>query len=224
MPSSGAARSRTVPTTDDRPIVELGPSAARQWLDAPEHLAMVLSRYRAASALIGSARTVLELGCGEGIGAGIVASGRASYVGVDRDDAAIDAALRSATGRDSPRVFVVGDALEAGPIATVYDAVVALDVIEHMTTADGRLLVERAASLLTPHGVLVVGTPSARFDHLASAQSRREHLRTYTWSELEILIGARFHVVQSFGMQDTALHLGHPDARHYLMVTGICPR
>jgi hypothetical protein len=33
-----------------------------------------------------------------------------------------------------------------------------------------------------------------------------------------------FRVVQSFGMADTALHLGHPDARHYLLMCGLVPR
>ena len=53
----------------------LGPQASDQFLNAPEHLAMVLARYRAAAALIGGAESVLEVGCGEGIGAGILTFG-----------------------------------------------------------------------------------------------------------------------------------------------------
>jgi SAM-dependent methyltransferase len=83
-------------------LVTLGPSASEQWLCAPEHLAMVLARYRSASALIGTARSVLEVGCGEGIGARILAHERA-YLGVDPDIRALDEAARllghpSATG------------------------------------------------------------------------------------------------------------------------------
>jgi hypothetical protein len=74
---------------------------------------------------------------------------------------------------------------------------------------------------LNPSGICVVGTPSAVFDHLASPQSLAAHINTYTHDQLSALMSERFRVVQSFGMQDTALHIGHPDARHYLLMCGI---
>ena len=204
--------------------VVLGPSASAQWRDAPEHLAMVLARYRAASALIGSSRSVAEFGCGEGIGARILASGRERYTGFDRDADALDYARWAVT---APTVaFHETDVLELGTDAVrdVYDAIVALDVIEHLSESDGRRLVAIARGLLRSNGVLVIGTPSRRFDHLASAQSRAAHVRTYLPAELDALLFDHFRLVQSFGMQDTGLHLGHPDARHYLLGVGVIPR
>jgi 2-polyprenyl-3-methyl-5-hydroxy-6-metoxy-1,4-benzoquinol methylase len=186
---------------------------------------MVLARYRAASALIGSAPDVAEFGCGEGIGATILADhGRRDYVGFDLDHVAIASAQQTVT--DTACRFYATDVLELGTdsVRDIYSAVVALDVIEHLDPIGGSLLLSTAAMLLKPHGVLVVGTPSKRFDHLASEQSTAHHVTTYTPAELEAMLGGMFKLVQSFGMQDTALHTGHPDARHYLLIAGIMPR
>jgi 2-polyprenyl-3-methyl-5-hydroxy-6-metoxy-1,4-benzoquinol methylase len=212
-------------TSQLAPCVTLGPSASQQWRDAPDHLAMVLARYRAASALVGSATSVAEFGCGEGIGATILADhGRRAYSGFDLDHEAIAAAKQTVT--QTACRFYVTDVLElrTDSVRDVYHAIVALDVIEHLDLTEGSLLLATAATLLKPHGVLVIGTPSGRFAHLASPQSTAAHVVNYTPDALDAMMSGMFHVVQSFGMQDTSIHTGHPDARHYLLVAGIMPR
>ena len=201
--------------------VRLGRQASRQWLDAPEHLAMVLARYRAAAALIGDAETVIEFGCGEGIGAGILGRGR-YYLGLDTDAGAVRTA-RAATNVHGD--FLVGSIFGDG--LWNFLAAVALDVIEHVPPARGDEFVRAmaaAVSLDTEHGVCVVGTPNAAFEHLALPQSKAGHINLYTHERLHALMREHFRVVQSFGMQDTSLHLGHPEARHYLLMCGIGPR
>ena len=201
--------------------VTLGPQASQQWTDAPDHLAFVLSRYRAAASLIGDAQSVLEMGCGEGIGARILAKGR-SYKGVDLDEDAIAVATNGqVVGGLS---FLVGDILKTGFPMRRYGAVVSLDVIEHVPADREGDFMAFATGHLDPHGVCVIGTPNAAFDHLASPQSRAGHCNTYTHERLYMLMARHFRVVQSFGMQDTSIHLGHPEARHYMLMAGIGPR
>lgn len=203
--------------------VTLGPQASDQYLHAPEHLGMVIARYRAAAALIGDAETVIELGSGEGLGAGILAKGRRRYCGVDNDADAVRVA-RETVG-SAAISFADLDILDPGWLpGTRYDAVVSLDTIEHLPAAREDAFMANAVTVLPTHGLLVIGTPNAAFDHLASPQSTAGHINTYTHERLHALMGRSFHVVQSFGMQDTALHLGHPDARHYLLMCGIGPR
>lgn len=208
--------------------ITLGPTASQQWLEAPDHLAMVLARYRAAAALIGDAESVLEVGCGEGIGARILAQGR-RYAGIDTDADAIGHAWR--TVARCPMVFEKLDVFHVemmhdDPLGRMADAVVSLDVIEHIPTnrEDDFMAVVVGMLRMSPHGVCVIGTPNAAFDHLASPQSKAGHVNLYTHERLDALMSRYFHVVQSFGMQDTSLHLGHPDARHYLLMAGIGPR
>jgi methylase of polypeptide subunit release factors len=52
----------------------------------------VLSRYKFAAKMACRGRSVLELGCGEGIGAPILAELATCYVGVDMDAPAIETA------------------------------------------------------------------------------------------------------------------------------------
>lgn len=207
----------------------LGPQASQQWLHAPEHLAMVLARYRVAAALIGDALNVLEIGCGEGIGAGILAKGRELYVGSDSDVEAIadaNALLAARSRTDRLRMsFVVADALHVDPgESDAFDAIVSLDVIEHVPSEREDDFMRVAVDLLTSEGVLIIGTPNAAFDHLASPQSKAGHINNYSAQRLHDLMAKYFHVVQDFGMNDVALHLGHPEARHYLMMGGVGPR
>lgn len=205
--------------------VQLGPQASQQWLGAPEHLAFVLARYRVAAAVIGGARTVLEAGSGEGIGARILAKGRERYCGVDNDAEAIGIARRTVGTPDGiafaelsltePRTFLRG---------TTYDAVVSLDVIEHIDRADEAAFFENVTGALADHGVLVVGTPSLHMEHLASPQSRIGHVNLFSPERLRDALAVRFHVVQMIYMQDTSIHLGHPRAAHYLIAVGVGPR
>lgn len=234
MPSVARGRSGAVavsdPWADAKAVigstrVSLGPQASQQWLEAPEHLAMVLARYRAAAALIGDAESVLEIGCGEGIGAGILAKGRRWYIGVDADTEAIEVA--QTVCNTSTRHAVVSDILASPsrqPYQKSYGAVVSLDVIEHIPANCEEDFMQAVMAPLGPNSVCVIGTPSASFEHLASPQSKAGHINLYTHDRLRDLMRRYFHTVQMFGMQDTALHFGHPDARHYHLAVGIGPR
>lgn len=188
---------------------------------------MVLARYRAAAALIGDAQAVAELGCGEGIGAGILAKGRHLYVGYDNDLDAMRSAgdmyANEAIRFDYANILWL-DKDTADPLGGWAGAAVLLDVIEHIPANMESRLMDGIIFKLTPDGVCVVGTPNAAFDHLASPQSKAGHVNLYTHARLHALMSRYFKVVVMAGMQDTSVHFGHPDARHYILAAGYCPR
>ena len=203
--------------------VTLGPQASQQYLEAPEHLAMVLARYGAAAGLIGAAQDVMEAGAGEGIGARILAKGRTRYVGIDNDAEAIRVA-RATVGSDTI-AFAELDLTNVDYLpGTNYDAVVSLDTIEHIPAEREAEFMERLTDPLREHGVCVIGTPSKNAEHLASPQSRAGHVNLYTPDRLRALMGRYFRVVQMAFMQDTAVHFGHPEMAHYLLCVGIGPK
>lgn len=202
----------------------LGPSASQQWMEKPEHLLMVMARYRAAAALIGSARTVVELGCGEAIGAGLLAKGRQRYCGVDNDADAIRVARAMYAGHDVISFSELSAVDDVWLPGTAYDAVVSLDTLEHIPAERERDFMANAVAVLGEHGVMVIGTPNARFLDLASPQSQAGHVNNFDHDRLYALMGRYFHVVIMAGMQDTAMHFGHRDARHYHLVVGFAPK
>lgn len=199
-----------------------GQQFSAQYLSKPEHLAMVLARYRTAAHLIGKAETVLEVGCGEGIGAGILASGRRSYLGIDPDGDAISTASGIYTDWMNVGFTQVDATLPM--VLGAREAVVSLDVIEHIDPdAESSFMKNIALHLFPRRGVCVIGTPNASAAHLASPESRAGHINLYSHARLESLMQDYFSTVLSFGMQDTGLHLGHPEMRHYLLFVGVGP-
>lgn len=205
---------------EDRLLV--GPQLSYQLRHDPDHAAFVLARYRAAAALIGDAERVLEAGAGELIGAGILSNGRRQYVGIDTDEEALAIAAEIYQDRSDVTLHV-GSAIDAVWVGQ-FDAVVALDVAEHIPPDQEEAFFLNLCRALTPYGRLIIGTPSAHMSHLASPQSQAGHVNLFTPERLKARLQRHFHAVQMLFMQDVALHTGHPQAAHYVLGVGLAPR
>ena len=102
-----------------------------------------------------SAQKVLDLGCGNGSLTGLIAGHGFEVVGMDRSDSGLELAQRNFP---SSR-FVSHDVTTPLPEvhARCYDAVIAVEVIEHLLLP--RMLLQNAAYALKPGGLLIVTTP-----------------------------------------------------------------
>jgi 2-polyprenyl-3-methyl-5-hydroxy-6-metoxy-1,4-benzoquinol methylase len=200
--------------------VLLGPQASHQWMHDPKHLLFVLARYKHAARLIGAAASVLEIGCGEGIGARLLAHERANYAGIDVDFEALEIAWSM---HDVPLRFACTEpALLAR--SRPFDAAVCLDVIEHIEPSQSDAFVRDIVRHLTTDGVCVIGTPNATAAEHQSEASRAGHVNLFDADRLHALMIRHFRVVQMFGMNDEVLTTGYLPMCHYLMAVGIGPR
>jgi 2-polyprenyl-3-methyl-5-hydroxy-6-metoxy-1,4-benzoquinol methylase len=192
----------------------------RHWsynlLSDPKRLAFVLSRYKFAAKMIGRQKRVLELGCSEGIGTPILAEFGSHYTGVDMDASAI--ATANENWHNDKWRFIEADFL--GHDYGMFDAIVSLDVIEHIHREYEPLFFGTVARNLGDDGVCLVGTPNVTSAAYASVGSQRGHVNLYDAPRLAAAMETVFHNVFVFGLNDEIVHTGYAPMTHYLMVMG----
>jgi SAM-dependent methyltransferase len=155
------------------------------------------------------ANRVLDVGCAFGYGSAALATSGRRVVGIERDSGNVEAARRLLP----ELVFLEGDA-EALPVPDgCADAVIMLDIVEHL--ADPRRALAEAHRVLRPSGVIVLSVPNRgalhRFDALnvyTALRRRRPHWppleadtesagdmhRHFTMAEIERLLAPSFRV------------------------------
>lgn len=196
----------------------IGPFLARQLLNQPRHLLFVLSRYKFAARLLPALERVdvLELGCGEGFGALLLAENGNRVLGVDADTEAIKVAQRT-FAKPSLR-FQAADFL--GRRFGEFKAVVSLDVIEHIPAELEDAYFSTILANLPDDGLCIIGTPNDHASPYASPQSQAGHINLYTAERLAAAMGRYFQNTFVFGMNDEVVHTGFYPMCHYLFVVG----
>jgi SAM-dependent methyltransferase len=157
--------------------------------------------------------TVLEAGCGEGYGAGLLARVARRVVGLD-----YDVLTAAHVSRRYPEVAVARANLVALPLTSgSVDAVVSLQVIEHLW--DQGLFLRECLRVLRPGGVLVVSTPNRiTFSPGLDTPLNPFHTRELDPRELAGLVTeAGFDAVEVQGLHHGP-RLQELDARHGSLV------
>ena len=185
----------------------------------PKRLSFVLSRYKFAAKMIGQ-RNVLELGCSEGIGTPILAESALRYVGVDSDDDAIATARHNFDSETCS--FISADFL--GQSFGEFDAVVSLDVCEHIMPEAEHTYFDSVVSSLGPEGIAVIGTPNETSDVYASPMSKAGHVNLFNHHRMRQTLEQLFHNVFMFGFNDEILHTGFEPMCHYVIAVACNPK
>ncbi len=179
----------------------------------PKRLAFVLSRYKFAAKMGAQGQAVLELGCGEGIGATLLAESAVSYTGIDLDDAAIITARRNLTNEKYQ--FIYDDFM--GKTLGSFQTVVSLDVVEHIYPEHEAIYFETILKNLSENGIAIVGTPNVTAAPYASEASNLGHVNLFSQARLKETLERYFHNVFPFGMNDETMHTGYAPMCHYVV-------
>ena len=135
---------------------------------------------------------------------------------MDFDEDAINHAKKTLT--ESGISFVCDDFLEK--VYGSFDAVICLDVIEHIYPTEQERLMQTVCKNLKEDGFCVIGTPNETASRYASEASKVAHVNLFTAERLTAVIGGYFKNVFIFGMNDEVVHTGFYPMSHYLIALG----
>lgn len=134
---------------------------------------------------------VLDVACGDGFGVRMIAERCGSVVGVDLDEASIDAA-RASFG---PAEYLVADATHMPFEDGEFDAVVSMETLEHVPVHP---FLEEVRRVLAPGGLLMLSTPQNRLGEIPFTPAR-EH--EFSLTELTEIVGAHFEILERVGLK-----------------------
>ena len=189
--------------------ITLGLHSGYQWIHDPKHFLFSLSRYKFVSKMLSGYHNVLEIGCGDGFFSAIVKNevGKLSLTDCEEIN------IQLIDKKNYQEVFL-HDFVNA-TFDKVYDAIYALDVLEHIHNED--LFLSNAIQSLHQHGVMIIGMPSIESQVYASLNSRIGHVNCKSKADLKKVMSAYFHNVFMFSMNDEVLHTGFDAMSHYLI-------
>jgi len=107
--------------------VVLGPYTSHIWRDDPKHLLFLLARYKFCSKMLAEKNTVLEVGCGDSFGTGIVLQTVKKVHGIDIEPAIIEDNIKRTEYGDRCSYEVLD--MTSRSLSTLFDAAFSLDVI-----------------------------------------------------------------------------------------------
>lgn len=152
------------------------------------------ARYHLANRHLG-AGTVIDVACGSGLGASIIANNR-DVIGFDLDPGAVEESMRNALDL---RYYVCRADATRLPLASgSVDAVVSFETIEHVPEASH--LVRELRRVIKDRGVLILSTPNALVTRpVDGVPANPYHVREFTPDELGEILHEHFSDVELLG-------------------------
>jgi len=199
-------------------ISRLGLMVNESWNQDPKRTLFTLARYKFVARMLQGRQHVLEVGCADAFGTRIVQQAVKKVTAIDFDPLFIDD-VKLRMDPHWPLDAFVHDML-ASPVPGSFDAVYALDVLEHIEEQDEGRFLGNAVAALTPTGVGIFGMPSLESQTYASPQSKAGHVNCKSGEALKLTLERYFHTVFVFSMNDEVVHTGFYPMAHYLLGVG----
>jgi|WetSurMetagenome_2_1015567.scaffolds.fasta_scaffold00428_20 ubiquinone/menaquinone biosynthesis C-methylase UbiE len=143
-----------------------------------------LVRYQLA-AQVAKGKRVLDIACGSGYGARILAqAGAEKVIAIDRDSAAIEAAIKN-YGQDNIE-FKTGEVENIKEADGSFDLIISFETIEHLPDAEKYL--QELARVLKKEGTALISTPNRE----VFGQKNPYHLKEFTKQEFQEILQKYF--------------------------------
>jgi len=200
--------------------IELGLAASSDYFHDPRHLIMAGSRYKFCSRMVDGLGTILEVGCGDGFEAPILAQGIQRLICTDIDEDTLADNRRRYT--EFPKLNFQYHDFRKGSFSSVevgegeIDAACLIDVIEHVFPHEEENFMRNIVGSLSSTGILIVGTPNIAAEKYSSENSREQHVNLKDASSLRGLCEKFFNSIFMFSMNDEVVHTGYYPMSHYL--------
>jgi 2-polyprenyl-3-methyl-5-hydroxy-6-metoxy-1,4-benzoquinol methylase len=198
--------------------VYLGPHTSSAFSMDPKHLVFTLSRYKFVAKMLSGRASALEVGCGDGFGATIVAQEVERLVGIDNEAYLIENSENAGLSEK----IVLHDILSS-PYPEKFEAVYSLDVIEHIPSEKEHLFFSNIVRSTKENGILIIGTPNMSASAYASEGSKAGHINLKSFASFKELLSKYYRNVFMFGMNDEVLHTGFGAMCHYIMALAVQP-
>ncbi len=200
-------------------LIELGPWSSYSLLNDPKHMGFVLARYKFCAKMLEGKKKVLEVGCGDGFGAPVVAQAVGHLVAIDPEARHIEGNKRR-LAKIKNIEFKHMDICHSLPDGE-FDGIFSIDVIEHLDKPLNKKFMENQRDLLNDDGVCIIGTPNITANKYASPRSRVQHINLKSHKTLRMQMEKYFRNVFMFSMNDEVLHTGYAPMGHYIFGMGV---
>lgn len=202
--------------------IKLGTASAATYVSDARMIAFMAARYKFVGKMLQGTRCALEVGCGDGFGAPLVAQSVGRLLCTDIHHGTLDD-CRQRLSVFKNIEFQYAD-FRQGPFGEKVDATFSVDVLEHIDPAEEEAFMRNVAASLNEHGICIVGTPNITAEKYASPNSRLGHINLKSHETLRALTARHFHNVFMFSMNDEVLHTGFLPMAHYLWALCAGPR
>lgn len=151
-------------------------------------------RYLMAASL-SAGKTVLDIACGEGYGANLIASYAKKVVAVDIDPEVIVSA-REKYDKDN-LTFLEASAVNIPLPDSSVDLIVSFETIEHLDEQSQQQFLNEIDRILTPEGILIISTPDKHRTEL-SGNGNQYHIEELYLEDFEKFLREKFALVHLY--------------------------
>jgi GT2 family glycosyltransferase/2-polyprenyl-3-methyl-5-hydroxy-6-metoxy-1,4-benzoquinol methylase len=158
-------------------------------------------------------KTVLDIACGEGYGAALLAKHAKKVTGIDIDEQCIHwATANYATASDTLH-FITGSVNQIPLADSSIDVVVSFETIEHVDAATQAAFMAEVKRVLKPDGILIISTPNTE-NYSSHGHNNQFHIKEFDkhefWNFLQDHFAHVYHFEQGYEIVSTitGLELG----------------